>query len=1446
MNTMQRPWFKVIALLAAITLVALSIEQFFIRDPRSTPIHKQIELLKRASVSKAYYLTTSQNFQKTNSLDDFRDWLHEHPELVSYQDLQLRKTHDGNDRATILAEFIDTRGKDYLLSYELVKDKGKWKIDQVYAEDNAVLAKQRDSRTLLDQDEITKQVVKTVEELQNHEWEEVYQNELAAEFKLSVSYREFRKTLENHPPLAHFSNYQLSAPTKEEGMVAYRVRFIDSNYVTPVDLWLCKEQANWKIWAIDFVDPETDHYYEMVSFYEDDLADLNDEEEEEQDEVETMPYAFAHSIDELEEIALFNDEQLEALAQQKSLSRSEEEASVVVWVKQVREHQAATQEVVADAAEEIYSFEPTLSEEIAALDTSSIYEEPAFNLANEEIYSAEFEAFIASVEAELPEMVPSVYEEMADNILEKNFAPQSTVEEVAVQKEIEPSVVPQEVVTSNWSRTIQEEPVVDEPIAVAEEVIEEPVAVVEEAVTEEPIALIEEEVFEEPVVAVEEIIVEEPIAVAEEVIEEPVAVVEEVIKEPIAVVEEAVIEEPIALIEEGVFEEPVVAVEEIIVEEPIAVVEEVIEEPVVVVEEVIEEPIAVVEEAVVEESIALVEEEVFEDPVIATEEVIEEPIAVVEEVIEEPIAVIEETVVEEPIALVEEEATEEPVIATEEIIVEEPVAFVEEQSLVFEPTLPEESVVFVEEEVLEETFVFEPTLSEEMVVECLAFEEESVVVAKPSAEIEETLVFNVELAPSPVDQDVLNFDPLLVEEKVVTRTTDVEEAVAFEELPHSVEEIAPQADEVIAAELDIPAVEEIVSIEKIYNSFIASPETQSLAAQAIAFDVPDFEEEIAELYNELLNISDASEIQLEETPLCTPTTSELDDTLISSAKTVEEELICTPTVAEADDTLISIGEETLEPESGLTVNEEVLEAVPQGLVLDIHEFEDEIIALYNEILLLSQAAPEEATPHLYEEEIVALADEPAPATEKKALTPPQQVVQQQLDLIRKGEDRKAYDETSSKEFKEATSFENFKAFINTYPEFTKSNKFEFKEEFSQEGLKVIRVLLISDEGESVVDFWLSKVDEQWKVFGIRVESSFNYPPIKKEELAELLTVIEDQLTAIKKNDLSKAYYAFVASDFEENTPFEDFKAFIEEYPIFTQETKLTVGESVVEGNVRVLRLSMESPSETTEVVYRLIQEEGKWRIWGIQVLASERFIPQKKQDIKDIILSQLKEIQLDDLGKAYYAFTSEEFQQNANFEAFKDFLNKFVILKTFTNSEVSDIHFNGNLADAKVTLSSLQTPETYFNYRFIWERGKWRILGIKEITYADKQSKQKNTRSQIEITKITIGTETDQTGKVLTKKTTFSPEDREIDVNVFVKNGDINDDITAELRHLDSNSSITPITADVESRGSSFVSFLFTSPPNGWPIGKYQLKVTSNAGQTEVLLFTVRLYQPTE
>ena len=1388
MNTMQRPWFKVIALLAAITLVALSIEQFFIRDPRSTPIHKQIELLKRASVSKAYYLTTSQNFQKTNSLDDFRDWLHEHPELVSYQDLQLRKTHDGNDRATILAEFIDTRGKDYLLSYELVKDKGKWKIDQVYAEDNAVLAKQRDSRTLLDQDEITKQVVKTVEELQNHEWEEVYQNELAAEFKLSVSYREFRKTLENHPPLAHFSNYQLSAPTKEEGMVAYRVRFIDSNYVTPVDLWLCKEQANWKIWAIDFVDPETDHYYEMVSFYEDDLADLNDEEEEEQDEVETMPYAFAHSIDELEEIALFNDEQLEALAQQKSLSRSEEEASVVVWVKQVREHQAATQEVVADAAEEIYSFEPTLSEEIAALDTSSIYEEPAFNLANEEIYSAEFEAFIASVEAELPEMVPSVYEEMADNILEKNFAPQSTVEEVAVQKEIEPSVVPQEVVTSNWSRTIQEEPVVDEPIAVAEEVIEEPVAVVEEAVTEEPIALIEEEVFEEPVVAVEEIIVEEPIAVAEEVIEEPVAVVEEVI----------------------------------------------------------EEPIAVVEEAVVEESIALVEEEVFEDPVIATEEVIEEPIAVVEEVIEEPIAVIEETVVEEPIALVEEEATEEPVIATEEIIVEEPVAFVEEQSLVFEPTLPEESVVFVEEEVLEETFVFEPTLSEEMVVECLAFEEESVVVAKPSAEIEETLVFNVELAPSPVDQDVLNFDPLLVEEKVVTRTTDVEEAVAFEELPHSVEEIAPQADEVIAAELDIPAVEEIVSIEKIYNSFIASPETQSLAAQAIAFDVPDFEEEIAELYNELLNISDASEIQLEETPLCTPTTSELDDTLISSAKTVEEELICTPTVAEADDTLISIGEETLEPESGLTVNEEVLEAVPQGLVLDIHEFEDEIIALYNEILLLSQAAPEEATPHLYEEEIVALADEPAPATEKKALTPPQQVVQQQLDLIRKGEDRKAYDETSSKEFKEATSFENFKAFINTYPEFTKSNKFEFKEEFSQEGLKVIRVLLISDEGESVVDFWLSKVDEQWKVFGIRVESSFNYPPIKKEELAELLTVIEDQLTAIKKNDLSKAYYAFVASDFEENTPFEDFKAFIEEYPIFTQETKLTVGESVVEGNVRVLRLSMESPSETTEVVYRLIQEEGKWRIWGIQVLASERFIPQKKQDIKDIILSQLKEIQLDDLGKAYYAFTSEEFQQNANFEAFKDFLNKFVILKTFTNSEVSDIHFNGNLADAKVTLSSLQTPETYFNYRFIWERGKWRILGIKEITYADKQSKQKNTRSQIEITKITIGTETDQTGKVLTKKTTFSPEDREIDVNVFVKNGDINDDITAELRHLDSNSSITPITADVESRGSSFVSFLFTSPPNGWPIGKYQLKVTSNAGQTEVLLFTVRLYQPTE
>ncbi len=450
------------------------------------------------------------------------------------------------------------------------------------------------------------------------------------------------------------------------------------------------------------------------------------------------------------------------------------------------------------------------------------------------------------------------------------------------------------------------------------------------------------------------------------------------------------------------------------------------------------------------------------------------------------------------------------------------------------------------------------------------------------------------------------------------------------------------------------------------------------------------------------------------------------------------------------------------------------------------------------------------------------------------------IIREQLQDLKKGDTAKAYSDYVSHEFTKATSEEDFEKFIKNYPEFTKFSSMKVENQTEKDGLVHVMLILTTEKGDSDVDYWLAKEDGDWKIWGIRVEESAYYPPITDQEKTQLLKVIEGQLKALREGDISKAYYAFSSQDFQNNTSFEDFQAFLKDYPIFTKQKEATIGHGVQEGKLRLIRIALQSEEGTSEVDYRLIKQDGSWKIWGIQILTNVQDTPENEEKIKQLIDDQFKALRADDLSKAYYAFASKQFQEAASFDAFQKYVSRHPELGNNKEAQVIDLSFKPAYVSAAVVAEGLSGDKNTYQYRLIRENNQWKILSIK--MFRDQDDVRKN-QNPLEISKVQMGTEIGLDGIVTDPKVVFSPQDKEITVNVYIQNGNRGDQVEAVLEHAKSNSSIPPVTAVLDKPGESVVNYVFTAPSQGWPTGKYRLHISSPSGESKVVEFDVKKHE---
>lgn len=106
---------------------------------------------------------------------------------------------------------------------------------------------------------------------------------------------------------------------------------------------------------------------------------------------------------------------------------------------------------------------------------------------------------------------------------------------------------------------------------------------------------------------------------------------------------------------------------------------------------------------------------------------------------------------------------------------------------------------------------------------------------------------------------------------------------------------------------------------------------------------------------------------------------------------------------------------------------------------------------------------------------------------------------------------------------------------------------------------------------------------------------------------EILSTIENLLTALQENQISQAYNTYMSEKFKQNTTMAEFKYFVEGYPGFSKNKNAFFGniEKKPQNVSSVQGTLIATTAETLRVEFDFIKESGFWKIIGIKVFPAQ-------------------------------------------------------------------------------------------------------------------------------------------------------------------------------------------------------------------------------------------------
>lgn len=345
-------------------------------------------------------------------------------------------------------------------------------------------------------------------------------------------------------------------------------------------------------------------------------------------------------------------------------------------------------------------------------------------------------------------------------------------------------------------------------------------------------------------------------------------------------------------------------------------------------------------------------------------------------------------------------------------------------------------------------------------------------------------------------------------------------------------------------------------------------------------------------------------------------------------------------------------------------------------------------------------------------------------------------------------------------------------------------------------------------------------------------------------------VVDHQLNALRQHDISQAYYDYTSKEFQSATSLDQFRNFIEAYPVFLNNQSAHFSQRSIEHNIGTLKGNLTSTNHVnTPIEYKLIKEDDKWKILSIRLLKPGSIQNAKEanhaEDLIEAAKAQLKEIQDQKLAEAYQNYSSREFKDATSEAAFREFIKRYPIL---THYHVVSFH-KPTIRNGVGTLSVILQSEkiaAYVKYYLIYEDQKWKIWSMRILSPSEGQenkeaqaaTSEKSEKEAMSLEAISLGDKIDEQGQIQESKTTFQSDLGDLYVDIEVKNGIKGSMVYLSLQHIESGSSI-PAKANIEEDGDTMLMSVFSPPTSGWPKGHYKLVVTTSSGLNKVVDFDV-------
>ena len=317
-----------------------------------------------------------------------------------------------------------------------------------------------------------------------------------------------------------------------------------------------------------------------------------------------------------------------------------------------------------------------------------------------------------------------------------------------------------------------------------------------------------------------------------------------------------------------------------------------------------------------------------------------------------------------------------------------------------------------------------------------------------------------------------------------------------------------------------------------------------------------------------------------------------------------------------------------------------------------------------------------------------------------------------LEAVRTGNLTNAYYTYTSAGFQKGASLKKFVSAVKGNLLFEKMGSLHIQSNEAGKGQGTLKGFITTTDGfQAPFTLWLVKEDDEWKID--RFEAGPSVKALEKQKVLEEVRVpILAQLKAIRSGALDKAYFEETAEEFKAATPIDNFKRFLSSFPeIQESRHEEFLDISSKEGQTTV-ELAIYTPSKNMKLVYELIQDKGRWKIFSLQVLPFEN--PKEisegdLQSIENAVQKQLSLLLSGNLEEAY-ALTSKAFKAGTSKIEFDSFIKEHPFFGKNQGSKTKK-WIDRNIGKALVEIQ--EDGDAYaVDFTLFKEDGEWKIWGM--------------------------------------------------------------------------------------------------------------------------------------